>query len=94
MWNQTTMFPLGNSRTRKLRKSTEKYKVEFVIVLEDKNLVPLLECNAIQEMNLITVDVNNFSVISGPAINVASQQLTEEILKEHIEVFDGSLEDY
>ena len=92
VWNQTTMLSLRKSVIELQNpKNMEKCKVEFVIVPENKNLVPLLGCNAIQKMNLITVNVDNFRGISGPVINVVSQQLTEEILKEHIEIFDGSL---
>jgi hypothetical protein len=63
MWNNSEMKPLGKCRvTIRNRKTRKKYYVEFVIINE--SLRPLLGAQAVQQMKLITVNKENFTVAS------------------------------
>ena len=63
MWNGTRLKPKGTARIIMKNPTNRKcYSAEFVIV--EENLTPLLGSKAIQAMNLITVNEENFQRIA------------------------------
>jgi hypothetical protein len=88
MWNKSTMKTHGKYRL-KLQNPTngKKYSIDFVVVNDD--FTPLLGSKASQQINLITINENNFSRVELLAsVNRPNDIKPEE---EFAQVFDGKL---
>ena len=65
MWNHTDVIPMGTCRTTVRNPvNHKKYSVEFVVVGNTCNFVPLIGCSAAEAMNLVSVNDNNFERVS------------------------------
>ena len=93
MWNGSQVKPIGTARIILCNpKTRKKYSVEFVVVESD--LTPLIGTRAAQEMELITVNDENFIMTSPPPRRNELQvrQITaEELIKQCSDVFDRPL---
>ena len=93
MWNGLQVKPIGSARIiLRNPKTRKKYSVEFIVVESD--LTPLIGANAAQEMELITVNDENFIMTSPPprANEPQVKQITaEELIKQYSDVFDRPL---
>ena len=92
MWNGSQVKPMGSARIILRNPKTRKYSVEFIVVESD--LTPLIGAKAAQEMELITVNDENFIMILPPPRANESQVkqiTTEELLKQYSDVFDHPL---
>ena len=93
MWNGSQAKPIGTARIiMRNPKTQKKYSVEFVVIESD--LTPLIRARAAQEMELITVNDENFIITSPlPRRNeLQVKQITaEELIKQCSDVFDRSL---
>jgi len=92
MYNHTHLKTLGKTRlVIKNPKNNRKYKLTFIVIAEN-NFTPLLGCNTIERMNLITVNYDNFKL--APSVcdtkSVSSQDSTPEFT-EFADVFSGRL---
>ena len=89
MWNQSEVKPLGTCRVKLHNPKThKKYSVEFIVV--PGNLTPLLGTSAVQQMQLITVNNENFCRVAGVT---ESQRLEPQSdpMSEYPDVFEGEL---
>ena len=85
MCNIVTVKPVW--KCRKVVRSPangKKYNVEFQVI--KKNFTPLLSKNAAQQMQLITINYDNFKVI-----NLVQKDSTENIIKKYSNVFDDKV---
>ena len=93
MWNGSQVKPIGSARIiLRNPKTRKKYSVEFIVVESD--LTPLIGARAAQEMELITVNDENFIMTSPPprANEPQVKQITaEELIKQYSDVFDRPL---
>ena len=65
MWNGTDLKPLGVTRLKvKNPKTQKKYSIEFVVVPD--GLTPLIGARTAQQMELITVQQDNFVTVPPP----------------------------
>jgi len=93
MWNDTTLKPLGSCRLILHNpKNKKKFSVEFLVV--DIQLRPLIGATAAQQMDLITVNTQNFKIAEPPEqprTEVRSVQTADEIVASYPEVFQREL---
>ena len=93
MWNGSQVKPIGSARIiLRNPKTRKKYSVEFIVVESD--LTPLIGAKAAQEMELITVNDENFIMTLPPprANEPQVKQITaEELIKQYSDVFDRPL---
>ena len=93
MWNDTTLKPLGSCRLILHNpKNKKKFSVEFLVV--DRQLTPLIGAKAAQQMDLITVNTQNFKIAEPPErprTGVRSVQTDDEIVAGYPEVFQREL---
>ena len=93
MWNDTTLKPLGSCRLILHNpKNKKKFSVEFLVV--DRQLTPLIGAKAAQQMGLITVNTQNFTIAKPPKrsrAKVKSVQTADEIVAAYPEVFQREL---
>ena len=88
MWNNSTLKALGKCRVKTVNRATgEKWKIDFVIVEQD--LTPLLSRKAAEQMNLITVNYDNFHSVSLVTPDVSSN--FEALIGRFPQVFDENL---
>ena len=92
MWNGSQLKPIGTARIiMRNPKTRKKYSVEFVV---ESDLTPLIGARAAQQMELITVNDENFIMTSPlPHRNeLQVKQITaEELIKRSSDVFDHPL---
>ena len=93
MWNGSQVKPMGSARfILRNPKTRKKYFVEFIVVESD--LTPPIGAKAAQEMELITVNDENFIMTLPPprANEPQVKQITaEELIKQYSDVFDRPL---
>ena len=94
IWNGSQLKPIGTARIiMRNPKTRKKYSVEFVVV--ESNLTPLIGARAAQEMELITVNDENFIMTSPPPHRRNKPQVkqitAEELIKRYSDVFDRPL---
>ena len=93
MWNGSQLKPIGTAQIiMRNPKTIKKYSVEFVVVESD--LTPLIGARAAQEMELITVNDENFIMTSSPPRRnelQVKQIAAEELIKRYADVFDRQL---
>jgi len=92
MWNDITLKPLGSCQLILNNPKNKKFSVEFLIV--DRQLTPLIGAKAAQQMDLITVNTQNFKIAELPdrqRTEVRSMQTADEIVASYPEVFQREL---
>ena len=93
MWNDTTLKPLGSCRLILHNpKNKKKFSVEFLVV--GRQLTPIIGAKAAQQMGLITVNTQNFTIAKPPErsrAKVKSVQTADEIVAAYPEVFQREL---
>lgn len=86
MWNGDIVHALGRCKIKARNKRTsQKWNIDYVVV-DNKQLVPLLSRKAAETMNLITVNYHNFEDINAITTNSGSKWK-----EEFPECFDGNL---
>ena len=93
MWNDTILKPLGSCRLiLQNPKNKKRFSVKFLV--GDRQLIPLIEAKAAQQMGLITVNAQNFKIAKPPErqrTEVKSVQTADEIVAGYLEVFQREL---
>ena len=70
MWNNTDVNPLGTCRTTVRNPANrKKYSVEFVVVSDDCNFVPLIGCATAEAMKFVSVNNDNFDRVASLTIS-------------------------
>ena len=65
MWNRTIVKPIGEAKMHVYNPiTTEQFNCKFIIVPDNKGLVPLLGSKASQKMRLLTVNTQNFKQLA------------------------------
>ena len=94
MWNGSQVKPIGTARIiMRNPKTRKKYSVEFVVVAMG-DLTPLIGARAAQEMELITVNDENFIMTLPPPRRNELQvkQITaDELIKQYSDVLSRPL---
>ena len=84
MYNNSVTQPVGKAKVMMRNpQNNKKYRVEFQVVRE--NLTPLLSRRAVEQMQLITVNYDNFK-----QVNALQTKSLESILEEYSEIFDNT----
>ena len=85
MWNGSQVKPIGTAQIiMRNPKTWKKYSVEFVVAESD--LTPVIRARAAQEMELVTVNDENFIVTSPPPRRnqLRVKQITaDELIKQY-----------
>ena len=92
MWNHTEIKPVGMSRVILQNPKNKKYSIEFIIVKE--NFTPLIGAKAAQQMQLITVNTDNFTASKAPRSKgaaVTSVRAHDELVQRFKDVFNRKL---
>jgi hypothetical protein len=90
MWNGTKLKPLGESRVRIINsRNGDKFAVNFVIV--EGKLQPLLGATAIQKMNLITVNKEQFVAVAPVTPEATPVTGDCDVIQEFNDVFKDEL---
>ena len=85
VYNMTTVKPAGKCGTVvRNPENGKKYNAEFQVIKE--NFKPLLSRNAAEQMQLMTINYDNFKVA-----NLVPDDSTENIIKKYSNVFDDKV---
>ena len=88
MWNNMKTEALGKCRAKTVNPATgDKFNVDYVIV-DDGELTPLLSRKAAERIKLITVNYENFEMVSAVSGSSTTRTLSVE---DYPDVFDGKL---